>query len=84
MVAFIIIVGLGVLALFLYFKFFKLLRLKNVIFVDGGLGTGKSFLSVSIAVRQYKKMVRKYKVKRFFLKLFNFGRFKGNTKSLFL
>ena len=57
MVAFIIIVGLGVLALFLYFKFFKLLRLKNVIFVDGGLGTGKSFLSVSIAVRQYKKMV---------------------------
>ena len=52
MVAFIIIVGLGVLALFLYFKFFKLLRLKNVIFVDGGLGTGKSFLSVSIAVRQ--------------------------------
>lgn len=63
----IIIVGLCVLALWLYFKFFKLYKVKNIVFVDGSLGTGKSFFSVSLAVRLYKKELFKYKVKKFVL-----------------
>lgn len=62
-----VIVGLCCLALFLYFRFFKLYKMRNVIFIDGTLGSGKSFLSVALAVRLYKKMLRQYKVKKLFL-----------------
>lgn len=57
-----IILGVSALLLFLYFKFFKLYKPKNIVFVDGALGTGKSFLCVALAVRLYKRAVRRWKV----------------------
>lgn len=63
----ILILGLVVLGLFLYFKFFKLYKVKNIVFVDGALGTGKSFFSVALAVRLYKKQHRIYTLKKWLL-----------------
>lgn len=60
----IVVIGGSILAIYLYFKFFKLLKIRSIMFVDGGLGTGKSFLSVALAVRLYKKQLRIYKIKR--------------------
>lgn len=60
----IVIILLVILAIWLYFRFFKMFRLKNIVFIDGGLGTGKSLLSVSIAVRVYKRNLRHYKVQK--------------------
>lgn len=53
-----------------YFKFCKIPKLKNIVFIDGSLGTGKSFYSVALAVRCYKRNLRRYKFKKFLLKLF--------------
>lgn len=69
---FIIISIIIVLLLVLYFKFFKIPKLKNILFVDGSLGTGKSFYSVSLAVRLFKRNLRHYKVKRFLLSKLSF------------
>lgn len=70
--AFIIIAIIIVLLLVLYFKFFKIPKLKNILFIDGSLGTGKSFYSVSLAVRLYKRNLRHYKVQRFLLSKLSF------------
>lgn len=80
----VIVIGLVVLGLFLYFKFFKLIKLKSILFVDGSLGSGKSFLSVAIAVRVYKRNKRRYYVKRFFLRVLEpfFPKLKGKWKTL--
>lgn len=56
--------------LFIYFKFFKIPKVKNLVFIDGGLGSGKSFLSVKFAITLYKKQLRKFKIKLFILGLF--------------
>ena len=56
---------------FLYWKYFKRLKLKSIVFVDGTLGTGKSFLSVSLAVRKYKSNLFKYKIKKGILRFLN-------------
>lgn len=58
----IIVVLLAVLALYLYFKFFKIPKIKNLVFIDGGLGAGKSFYSVYLAVRLYKRNLRRYRI----------------------
>lgn len=57
------LVLLGVLALvsWLYFRFFKIPKIKNITFVDGSLGTGKTFYSVSLACRLHKRALRRYK-----------------------
>ena len=62
-ISLLVIIGLTGLALFLYFRFFKLYKIKNIVFIDGALGTGKSFLSVSLAIRLYKRALRKHKIK---------------------
>lgn len=70
-----VLIGVAVLALWLYFRFFKLFKVKNIVFVDGALGTGKTFLSVALAVRLWKKRVRVYKLKKWFFNAFrNFNR----------
>lgn len=53
------------LLLYLYFRFFKIPKIKNLVFIDGGLGAGKSFYSVYLAVRLYKRNLRRYKVAKF-------------------
>lgn len=64
-----LVIALACIALYVYWKFFKLYKVKNIVFVDGSLGTGKSFLSVALAVRLYKKSLRIYKWKK---RLFKF------------
>lgn len=50
----------------------KRLKLNCVTMVNGGVKTGKTTLVVSLALKQYKKNLRKYKVRKFF----NYFRFK--------
>lgn len=66
----IIAVLLAVLAVYLYFKFFKIPKIKNLVFIDGGLGAGKSFYSVYLAVRLYKRNLRHYRIARFLFRPF--------------
>ena len=61
----VIVILLSILAIYLYWKFFKLPKMKNIIFVDGSLGSGKSFYSVAVAVRLFKKQIRLYRIKCF-------------------
>lgn len=58
-----IIIALMILALWLYFKYFKLYKAQTINFIDGSLGTGKTFLTVSLAVRWTKKEQRRWKIK---------------------
>lgn len=64
MIATLIIIGLLIFFLWFYFSKLKLPKLRNVVFIDGTLGSGKSALSVTIAVRLYKKAIRLYKIKK--------------------
>lgn len=66
MVGIIILLILLILLLILYFKYFKRLKIKNVVFIDGSLGTGKSYLSLCIAYRQYKHNKRMVYLYNFF------------------
>lgn len=68
MINIIIIVVIVSFLLFIYFKFFKIPKLKNVIFIDGGLGCGKSFYSVSLAINLHKKALRKWNIQKYFFK----------------
>lgn len=71
------------LVIWLYFRFFKIPKIKNIVFIDGSLGSGKSFYSVNLAIRLYRRNVRQAHIKRWFLKhIFNFGRFKGRWKDV--
>ena len=67
-----LIIGVACLVLWLYFKFFKLYKVKSVVFVDGTVGSGKSFFCVALAIRLYKKNLRAYHIKKFLLKVFGF------------
>lgn len=73
---------LGILALWLYFKFFKIPKIKNLVFIDGGLGAGKSFYSVYLAIRLYKRNLRRYRVAKFLFR--PFGLMKRLPKSKLL
>lgn len=53
--------------LFIYFTFFKVPKLKNLTFIDGGLGTGKSCMTVRFAIGTYRKVVRNWYIYNFFV-----------------
>lgn len=63
----ILIVLLGLILWFFIFKV-KHLKIPDVYLVTGGVKTGKSFVSVYLAVRQYKRNCRKVKVQNFFIR----------------
>lgn len=65
-----IVLLLSIVVLWLYFKFFKIPKIKNIVFIDGSLGTGKSYYSVALAIRLYKKMVRQWRFKKVLFKVF--------------
>ena len=56
--------------------------MKNVIFVDGSLGTGKSALTVCLAIRMYKRQVRHYKFRLFLSHIPLFKKWKNDEKPL--
>lgn len=76
MVVFLVLVCISILLLWIYFHFFKLPKLKNIVFIDGSLGTGKTYYSVALAIRLYKKNLRQYKVKLLLYKVFRIKKFK--------
>lgn len=78
----IVLIILLVLFLIVYLKWFKVPKMKNVIFVDGSLGTGKSALTVCLAIRMYKRQVRHHKFRLFFSHLPLFKRWKNDEKPL--
>ena len=57
--------------LFFTWKLFKIPKLDCMTLVTGGIKTGKSMLSVWLALRVYKRQLRHWKVKCFFIKLIN-------------
>lgn len=63
----IIVLILLVLGIICFILFFKIPKLKNLTFIDGGLGTGKSALSVCFAIRKHKSQLRKWYIRNFFI-----------------
>lgn len=68
MALFIVIVA--VIAVIFILKLFKVPKIGCIGMVTGGVKCGKSMLSVHLALRKYKSQRRKWKVKKFFCKLF--------------
>lgn len=62
-------IAIFILLVYLYFKFFKIPKIKNIVFIDGSLGTGKTFYSIALGVRLYRKQLRNYKIKKFIFSL---------------
>ena len=62
MLAFFVVIALIAVALFFYFKIFKIPKHGNMILVTGGVKTGKSTLSVRLVYKIYKKQIWKYKL----------------------
>lgn len=65
---FIILIGLVVFLVWFFVFKIKHLKVPDVYLVTGGVKTGKSFVSVYLAVRQYKRNCRKVAVQNFFIR----------------
>lgn len=71
---FLIYLVIGILIawiLFKIFRFFKIPKLNSLVMVTGGVKTGKSTLSVHMAIKTYKHNVFVVKFKNFFRKIFH-------------
>ena len=67
LITILIIVVLVCIAIHFYRKFFKALVIPNVFLVTGAVKSGKSLLSVHLAIKMYKRELRHYKIAKFFL-----------------
>lgn len=65
MLVFIILIVIGI-GLFLLSKKLKRLNLPNISLITGGVKTGKSALSLHLAIKQYNKILRQYNLRKFF------------------
>lgn len=68
LIFFLILGALGIFLLWFFIFKVKHLKIPDVFLVTGGVKTGKSFVSVYLAVRTYKRNVRKYYIANFFIK----------------
>lgn len=68
-IANILCIAFIILCVFLYFKLFKHLVIGCICLITGGVKTGKSTLSVWLAVSEYRKALIRYYIKLFFCKL---------------
>lgn len=66
----VIVIGIIILLLWLYHKFFKIPKLNDLVLVSGGVKTGKSSLSVYFAIKRYKSACRAFKFKQVLFSLF--------------
>ena len=64
----ILIIILIVFLIILFKLKIKRLKLDHLTLVSGSLKTGKSALSLGLAIKEYNKNVRKWKIKGFFVK----------------
>jgi len=62
----ILFIAFIILCIFLYFKLFKRIVVGAICIITGGVKTGKSTLSVWLATQDYKRVLFKWKVKKFF------------------
>jgi len=65
----ILLIVVAVFILWFYIKHVKKLKISNVYFVSGAVKTGKSYVSVSLAVKTYKRNLRKFYISYPFLRL---------------
>ena len=66
-----VLILIGVLFLLVYIrKKFKLLNLPCVFFVSGAVKSGKTLLSVHLAIKEYKKALRNWHIKRWLVRIF--------------
>lgn len=72
-IAIILVIGLLVLLAFFLIKHFKRLKIDNVYFISGGVKTGKSFVSVALAVKTYRKNLFKWYLTDWLYRLFKKG-----------
>lgn len=69
----VIIFIIVVIVLVFVSKKLKRLKIDNVFFISGGVKTGKSFLSVALAVKTYRKNLLKWYLTNWLYKLFKKG-----------
>ena len=65
-----IVLILAVIGLIFYLRIRKVPKVGNMILTTGGIKTGKSTFSVYMAIRLYKRQVRKYHINRALIKVF--------------
>lgn len=65
-----LIIGLVVLAIVLYNKFFKIPKLNSLVLVSGGVKTGKSTMSVYFALKKYRRALFCYRLAKIFFSIF--------------
>lgn len=83
--AFIFLLLIIALVIFLlWFFIFKVKHLKtpDVFMVDGGVKTGKSLVTVMLAVKQYRRNIIKAHIRNFFKRIINAFRRLGNFRKL--
>lgn len=68
-----LLIILGLVIFLLWFFIFKVKHLKtpDVFMVDGGVKTGKSLVTVMLAVKQYRRNVIKMHIRNFFKRIIN-------------
>lgn len=69
----IVVLVLLVLLTFFLAKHFKRLKIDNVYFISGGVKTGKSFVSVALAVKTYRKNLFKWYLTDWIYRIFKKG-----------
>lgn len=79
--AILLILGILIL-LWLTMKNYKQIKMGNLILVTGGVKTGKSTLSVWLAIKKHKEQIIKWNIYNFFGKLFKGKKFKKAEKPL--
>lgn len=58
-------IGIGIFVIWFYIKKVKHLKIGTFVFITGGVKTGKTLLSIKIALNKYQKNLLKYKIKKF-------------------
>lgn len=66
-----LIIIVVIIVLIILRKHFKRLVLPNVFLITGAVKSGKTLLSVTLAIRQYRKAVRRYYIRKFFSMIFH-------------
>ena len=74
LILFLLVVGLLILIAWFFIFKVKHLRTPDVYCVDGGVKTGKSLVTVRLAIRQYRKNIIKVCIFNFFRRIWNLRR----------
>lgn len=79
-----VLIAIALIIFLCWFFIFKVKHLKTpeVYMVDGGVKTGKSLVTVMLAVKQYRKNVIKFHIANWFIKLFNKTFWRKNKRNL--